>query len=205
MGLGFSMISNRNVVIAAACLGVLATGIVLATGNPLQNAFSANAASMTMGSMNNQTMTSQAMAANQTLTVTRDSETILLEGKSIPAKDYIHLYDTTPYMIMNGHIAAKLPCDPDSNPKVQVLTGSAPDLKPADFELIKELSHPGDLCLYHVDLMSNASATNGGNATTITDIAISNPSNDKIEFPATSTVVIGVNEIMPGAEEGAHS
>jgi hypothetical protein len=207
MGLGFSMISNRNVITAAACLGVLATGIVLAVGNLLQNAFSANAVSMTMGSMNNstmgsnQTMTSQAMAANQTSTVIRDSETILLEGKSILAKDYIHLYDTTPYMIMNGHIAAKLPCDTDSNPKVQVLTGSAPDLKPADFELIKELSHPGDLCLYHVDLMSNASATNGGNATTITDIAISNPSNDKIEFPATSTVVIGVNEIMPGAEE----
>lgn len=196
------MIPNRNVVIAAASLGILAIGIVL--GNPLQNAFSANAASsMTMRDMNNQNMTSQAMAANQTFVV-RDSETILLEGKSIPAKDYIHLYDTTPYMIMNGHIAAKVQCDPDSNPKVQILIGSAPDLKPADFELIKELSHPGDLCLYHVDLMSNPSATNGGNATTITDVAISNPSNDKIEFPATSTVVIGVNEIMPGAEEGAH-
>src|SRR4051794_9786992 len=46
--------------------------------------------------------------------VVRDSATILLEGKSIPAKGFIHLYDTTPYMITNGHIAANLPCDTSS-------------------------------------------------------------------------------------------
>jgi hypothetical protein len=131
---------------------------------------------------------------------------VLLEGKSLPANDYIHLYDTTPYMIMNGHIAAKVPCDANSNPEVQILIGSAPDLNPADFELIAELSNPGELCLYHVDLMSNSSATTGGGvnatATIITDIAISNPSNTNMTFPATSTVVIGVNEIMP--IEGEH-
>ena len=37
--------------------------------------------------------------------VVRDSSIILLEGKSIPAKGFIHLYDATPYMITNGHIA----------------------------------------------------------------------------------------------------
>ncbi|MGC2428680.1 MAG: hypothetical protein WA421_16725, partial [Nitrososphaeraceae archaeon] len=31
--------------------------------------------------------------------VVRDSAIILLEGKSIPAKGFIHLYDATPYMI----------------------------------------------------------------------------------------------------------
>jgi hypothetical protein len=135
---------------------------------------------------------------------------VLLEGKSLPANDYIHLYDTTPYMIMNGHIAAKVPCDANSNPEVQILIGSAPDLNPADFELIAELSNPGELCLYHVDLMSNSSATTGGGgvnatATIITDIAISNPSNTNMTFPATSTVVIGVNEIMPiEGEHGQH-
>ena len=30
---------------------------------------------------------------------------LLLDGKTIPAMDYIHLYDATPYKIMNGHIA----------------------------------------------------------------------------------------------------
>ena len=38
-------------------------------------------------------------------TVVRDSAVILLEGKTIPANDFIHLYDTTPYMIKSGHIA----------------------------------------------------------------------------------------------------
>jgi len=138
-------------------------------------------------------------------TVVRDSETIPLDGKSIPGGDYIHLYDSTPYMIMNGHIAAKLPCDSDSKPAVQILIGSAPNLKPAEFETINELSHPGDLCLYHVDLMSNPTPTTAGaNATIITDIAIKNNSTSSVDFPDTSGVVIGVNEIMPIAEEGAH-
>jgi len=33
--------------------------------------------------------------------VTRDSVTILLEGKSIPANGFLHLYDSTPYKIGN--------------------------------------------------------------------------------------------------------
>ena len=39
--------------------------------------------------------------------VVRDSAIILLEGKSIPAKGFIHLYDATPNTITNGHIAAR--------------------------------------------------------------------------------------------------
>ena len=46
--------------------------------------------------------------------VVRDSSAILLDGKTIPANDFIHLYDSTPYKIMNGHIASKLPCDANS-------------------------------------------------------------------------------------------
>ena len=37
-------------------------------------------------------------------TVVRDSAVILLEGKTLPANDFVHLYDTTPYMIKTGHI-----------------------------------------------------------------------------------------------------
>jgi hypothetical protein len=156
---------------------------------------------MTSGAAGGQTMMNQTHA-----TVVRDSQTVLLEGKSIPAKSYIHLYDTTPYMIMNGHIAAKLPCDSNANPILQILIGSAPNFRPADFELVRQLSQPGNLCLYHVDLMSSPSPTNGGNTTILTDIAISNPTSTDISFPATSTVVIGINEIMAGAEEGgAHN
>jgi hypothetical protein len=129
-------------------------------------------------------------------TVVRDSAVILLEGKTLPANDFIHLYDTTPYMIKVGHIAAKLPCDASSTSPLKILIGQAPNLKPASLEFVKPLSTPGKMCLYHVDVASQP----GGQAGIITDIAIQNPTSTTMTFPATSTVVIGVDEIMPGAE-----
>jgi hypothetical protein len=122
--------------------------------------------------------------------VVRDSAIILLEGKSIPAKGFIHLYDTTPYMITNGHIAANLPCDTSSVSPLKILIGQAPAVKPAQLELVKPLSSPGKLCIYHVDVNSKP-----GNP--ITDIAIQNPTGNTMTLPSASTVVIGVNEISP--------
>jgi hypothetical protein len=140
----------------------------------------------------------EAEHAEGTPTVVRDSATVLLGGRTLPGNDFIHLYDTTPYIIMNGHVAAKLPCNEDSESPLKVLIGSAPNLAPADFELISQLSKPGEVCLYHVDLES----LRGGNASDIiTDIALQNPTGDEIEFGPTATVVIGVNEIMKGAHE----
>ena len=140
--------------------------------------------------------------------VVRDSAAILLEGKTLAANDFIHIYDTTPYMIMNGHVAAKLPCDNNSESPIKVLIGSAPNLTAADFELISELSSPGTACLYHVNLASHQ----GGNASNIiTDIAIQNPSGDQVSFGLTTSVVVGINEIVKGAHEahvegeGAHA
>ena len=129
--------------------------------------------------------------------VVRDSAAILLEGKIIPTKDYIHLYDSTPYSILNGHIAAKLPCDANSVSPLKILIGQAPNLKPANLELVKPLSTPGKLCIYHVDIPSKAGEI-------ITDIAIQNPTANEIKFPPTSTVVIGVNEIRPLPTSSAH-
>src|SRR5690242_9509559 len=58
--------------------------------------------------------------------VIRDS--ILLTGpRTIPAGDFIHVYDSTPYMILSGHVAIKVPCDANSHTQVQVLTGQAPN------------------------------------------------------------------------------
>jgi hypothetical protein len=131
-------------------------------------------------------------------TVVRDSQTIFLGGESIPANDFIHLYDTTPYMIMVGHIAAKLPCEDNSESPYKVLIGQAPNLRAADLELVTELSTPGERCLYHADLESQPGVENG----TITDIALQNPTEQDIEFGPTDTIVIGVDEIAPGAEEG---
>jgi hypothetical protein len=128
-------------------------------------------------------------------TAVRDSTAILLAGQTIPGGSFIHLYDSTPDAIALGHIAAKVPCAENSTATLQVLTGSAPNLRPAQLELVPQLSTPGELCLYHADLASKQ----GGNMTT--DIAILNPGDEDVELPATSTVVIGVNKILPGAAE----
>ena len=140
-----------------------------------------------VGSTANVANAQQATATQKN--VVRDSATILLEGKIIPTKDYIHLYDSTPYLITSGHIAAKLPCDASSVSPLKILTGQAPNLKPAILELVKPLSTPGKQCIYHVDIPSKGQI--------VTDIAIQNPTANEIKFPPTSTIVIGVNEISP--------
>ena len=140
-----------------------------------------------------------APSISQSTVVLPPQAVIELEGKTIPANDFIHLYDTTPYMIKSGHIAAKLPCDASSTSPLKILIGQAPNLKPAALEFIKPLSTPGKMCLYHVDVASQP----GGQADIITDIAIQNPTSTTMTFPSTSTVVIGVDEIMPSAEMAA--
>lgn len=139
--------------------------------------------------------------------VVRDSETILLAGQVIPPKDYIHLYDSSPYKIVNGHLAVKIPCDESFQPQLNVLVGQAPNLESISLLLIEELSKPSKLCIYHADLEETAPvrhATPDVKIGTITDVALQNPGISAIELPATSSITIGVNEIEPGAEETHH-
>ena len=144
--------------------------------------------------------------ATEGTTTVRDSVFALLADHTIPASGFIHLYDTTPYSIKNGHVAAKIPCDDESTPLLDILVGVAPDLTPAPLELNANLSTAGELCLYHTDLpapeQANATGTAANattaNATMITDIAISNPGDEDVTLPSTSTVVIGINEIARG-------
>ena len=123
-------------------------------------------------------------------TVTRDSTTLLLEGKTLPKGDFIELYDSTPFKIVDGHFVAKVPCNANGQSQVDLLTGQAPNLKSSEAELVSQLSSPGKLCLYHVDLVS-------GTNNTITDVAIKNNSTNDIVFPPTSSVGVGVNAIAP--------
>ena len=175
---------NKEIVFVVLAAAV--TSMIFVTGGEVKNGYTQTS-----------NVTSSRAASNNTQgTVVRDSAVILLEGKTVPANDYIHLYDTTPYMIKTGHIAAKLPCDASSTSSLKILIGQAPNLKPAALEFIKQLSTPGKMCLYHVDVASQP----GGQAGIITDIAIMNPTSTTITFPSTSTVVIGVDEIAPGAE-----
>src|ERR1044072_1588876 len=85
----------------------------------------------------------------------RDSITLLLQDREIPAGDFIHVYDSSPYHILNGHVAIKVPCEDDSTTPIQVLIGSAPNMTAAELENIAPLSTPGEQCLYHVDLVPN--------------------------------------------------
>lgn len=148
-----------------------------------------------MSGMNMSSTSAEGSATANKTTVTRDTVTLLLEGKSIPGKGFLHLYDSTPYMIMNGHIALHIPCDSNSKPIVDTLIGSAPDIKPIEPELIQGgLSQPGIMCLYHVDVGSDIAKK-----IIQTDIAIQNPSNQTITFPPSSGITIGINEIIPGA------
>ncbi|HEX7033063.1 MAG TPA: hypothetical protein VF172_08690 [Nitrososphaera sp.] len=136
--------------------------------------------------------------------VVRDSVFADLSDKVIPANDFIHFYDTTPYKIMDGHVAAKLPCNEQSESPIQILIGQAPNMTSAELELIPDLSNPGQMCMYHTDLHSpHGDHTGVAEGRPITDIAILNPTSENITFPSTSTVVIGVNEIAP-LGEGEH-
>lgn len=176
---------NRMLEIVAAVIVVFVAGaLIFAAGSSTYNI--ANAQGSTSGGGGQQ---------QQQKNVVRDSQTLLLEGKTIPSNDYIHLYDSTPYMIINGHIAAKLPCDANTTSPLKILTGQAPNLKPAELEFVKPLSTPGKMCIYHVDIPSKSGEV-------VTDIAIQNPTANEIKFPPTSTVVIGVNEITPLQSSG---
>jgi hypothetical protein len=109
---------------------------------------------------------------------------------TIPAQGFLHLYDSTQYIIANGHIAVNVPCNDDSTSSVNVLLGEAPNLVSAELENIPQLSNPGSICLYHADIPPHT--------VPVTDIAIQNPANSDLVLPAGSSMVIGVNEIMPG-------
>ena len=189
--------NNKNKIVFGVLATVVISMIFMASGatNTRAQGNPAMPSTQVQGTTN---ATAGGEAHTDKSTVVRDSQAILLEGKTIPSKDFIHLYDTTPYILMNGHLAVKLPCDANSVSPLKILIGQAPNLKAADFELIKELSTPGKMCLYHVDLNSKPGEAGG----IITDIAIQNPTDAAITFPSTSTIVIGVNEIMPGAEHG---
>lgn len=145
---------------------------------------------------------SESMHSNATETsegtIVRDSVAVPLQDLTIPANGFIHFYDTTPYVINNGHVAANIPCGEDSAAGLNVLIGQAPNLTGADLEYISELSNPGQLCLYHVDLESTANQT-------ITDIALQNSGSEDVELPPGSSLVIGVNSISPNPEHGEES
>ena len=127
-----------------------------------------------------------------------DSVTVLMEGKTIPGRNFIHLYDSTPSSISSGHVAAHLPCDGSGEATVQVVGGIAPDVAPLNMSLVDQMSTLGNICMYHVDIPQQ-------NGTSITDIALLNPAEQSIILPAATSVVIHVSQFAAAGGEEVHT
>ena len=66
-------------------------------------------------------------------------------------------------------------------------------------EYIKELSTPDKVCIYEVDVNSEP-----GESLNYYGHVFQNPTATDVKFPPMSTLVIGVDEIAPGAEAGGN-
>ena len=127
--------------------------------------------------------------------IARDSITVLLEGKSINPDGHIHLYDTGKFHIMDGHAAIKIPCNENSEPLLELEGGVATKetfMKKLELHHVANMSHPSQTCMYHSDLESAM----GEGGFLLIDIALHNPSQQKITFPAESVAIVSVNELM---------
>jgi len=137
---------------------------------------------------------------NSGIAFVRDSDTVLLSHQILPPKDFIHIYDSTPYKIMNGYLTAKLPCDTKFQSSVEILVDQLTNLKPAKLGIVKELSKPGYMCMYYASISPSGLLAHANNSTTITDIALFNPTGYRVILLNTSTIVVGVNGIVPLTE-----
>ena len=136
---------------------------------------------------------------------------ILLSHQIIPPKDFIPVYDAMPYEIINGQVSAKLPCDSNSKPSLQILAGQFPELEPAELKLITTLSQPGYMCMYYANLGStNNNTAVTTNATSnvhkvdstvrsgvVTYIELFNPTEYRVVLPSTASLSVSVNQIIP--------
>lgn len=122
-------------------------------------------------------------------------ENIILSHQVIPAKDFIHLFNTHPFTIAEGSISAKLPCDSDNSTPLRVMIGQIPKLHPANLSIEGELSRPGYMCLYNFEIQQNSTSIR--NASVITDIVLFNTGGKRMVLPNTSTLVIGVTKLHP--------
>ncbi len=138
--------------------------------------------------------------------VVRDTVQVILDYKRINAQDFIHLYDSTPYHIMNGHVALKMPCDDMGMPMpmVKVMVGNAEMgmFDNVDMKLLEDVSTKGKMCIWHGHLESTHDMeTAFGN---ITDVIIMNDGDRPIRFLPGSSIIVGVNEIMKEKQSEGH-
>jgi hypothetical protein len=126
-----------------------------------------------------------------------DIQVILLSHQILASKDFIHIYSSNPYQITKANVIAKLPCDANLESQVNLLMGNLTSLAPVKLAIVKELSRPGYMCMYSAEIPSYERISTPHGSSPITDIVLINHTTSKIILINTSTIVIGVNEIMP--------
>jgi hypothetical protein len=141
------------------------------------------------------TNTSETSVENSEAESYSQGENIILSHQIIPAKDFIHLYDTYPFAIAEGLISAKLPCESDNSTHLKVMIGQIPRLQPVNLTIEKDLSRPGYMCLYNFEIQQDS--TSNRNSSSVTDIVLFNTSDERTVLPNTSTFVIGVTKLYP--------
>lgn len=90
-------------------------------------------------------------------------------------------------------MAAHLPCDSGGDTTVKMVGGIAPDISPLNMTRVDKLSVLGTVCMYHVDIPQQK-------GTSITDIALLNPTEQSITLPDTTSIVIHVSEFGASPE-----
>lgn len=119
-------------------------------------------------------------------------ETVLLQGLSLDAGEFLLLADTTPALIESGHVAMNVPCDPDNDDNddipqtdIAVVAGVAPDVSPLDVEYVADLSNPdNNKCTFHVTFPEDDED--------ITDVAIINTGDEIVEFESGTFATISL-------------
>lgn len=126
-----------------------------------------------------------------------DIQVILLSHQILASKDFIRIYSSNPYQIVKANVIAKLPCDANLESQVNLLMGNLTSLTPVKLAIVKELSRPGYMCMYSAEIPPYDRISTPHRSSPITDIVLINHTTSKIILINTSTIVIGVNEIMP--------
>lgn len=147
-------------------------------------------------------------------------DTVLLSFQIIPPKDFRPLFDAPLYNVMECHVPAKLRCNVNSTSQLKIFNakirvGQTLELKPLQLQLVRDLSKPGYTYVYHERLpLAISTRTPGasigakGNNSdmaisgatdnlTITDIGLLNPTDYQVILPDTSSIAIGINELIP--------
>ena len=120
-----------------------------------------------------------------------DTETINLHGWINPG-DFILLMGITTYLSEEGHVAMKVPCGPDGEQLLTLLTGVAPDVAPVKMEYVAPLSNPPLSCVYHADIGEG-----------ITDIALANTSEERVRFHGNAGYTATIT--IHGEKGGGHA